>query len=158
MKNFNVKEYIRESNLIESIDDRKEDKQSLAAWNFLSEQDKLSKRTLRTLHELITLNQMSDDERGTFRNELRINVFIGGHMAPPHYMVGGLIDNWLLDYAEGAEEPIIAHIKYEHIHCWADGNGRTGRMLLWWHELKNGTKPTLFKASEKYEKYYTLFS
>lgn len=47
------------------------------------------------------------------------------------------------------------HIKFEHIHPFADGNGRTGRIIMSSNLLKqNVTPPLLTKAlMEKYKKY-----
>jgi hypothetical protein len=73
---------------------------------------------------------------------------------PPWTLVKGLMDNWLLDYRDLG--PKNAHIRFERIHPFVDGNGRTGRMLMWWHERMLGLEPTLIKAEEK-EKYYEWF-
>jgi Fic family protein len=74
---------------------------------------------------------------------------------PTAFMVPHLMNNWLLDYKD--REPLINHIALEKIHPFVDGNGRTGRMLMWFQELKLGKTPTLFLAHERQKNYYPLF-
>lgn len=157
MSNYDIHKYIHESNLIEGIDNENEDVQSYKAWLYLKEQKIITKQVLRDLHTLITKNLLPVYEQGFFRSELSANVYINNKLAPAPFIVDALIDNWILDYGVKAEDPTIAHIRYEHIHPWIDGNGRTGRMLLWWHELKNKDIPSLYSNVDKYIKYYPLF-
>ena len=146
--------YIRESNLIENIDDPKEDKQSMSAWLWLLQQKKLDQGIICHLQKRITLHQddLQPDQRGYYR---KIQVWVGDHKPPAAHLVKGMMDNWLLDYKKLG--PLQAHIRFETIHPFVDGNGRTGRMLMWWHELHTGKLPTLYKASERGEVYYKLF-
>lgn len=153
--------YIHESNLIEDVDDPQEDQQSLIAWDYLKKQDELSHGTIQKVQKIITLNQadLSPHQRGYYRSMSKVNVHIGEHAAPAWWLVDALMDNWLLDIKEYWQtlDPIEMHIRFEYAHPFADGNGRTGRYLLWWHELRLGKIPTLFLNSEKQEKYYPLF-
>lgn len=149
--------YIRESNLIEDIDDNAEDRQSFKAWLFLKDVPFLTIDVLKELHRMITLNQLPVGQRGVLRSELKVNVTIGGKVAPQWYLSGHMLNNWIMDYSQGAKSPIDAHLEYEHIHPWIDGNGRTGRMLYWWHCRKAKVEPILFTNENKYEEYYPLF-
>lgn len=159
---LDIKQYIHESNLIESIDDLAYDKQSLVAWNWFKKQPELTFSNICKLQKMITLLQddLRTDQRGYTRSMSKINVYIGDKIAPSWWLVDDLLNNWLLDMKENWQnlDPIEMHKRYEHVHSFADGNGRSGRMALWWHELKLGQKPTLFLNSEKFEKYYPLFN
>jgi Fic family protein len=53
--------------------------------------------------------------------------------------------------------PWVNHVGFETIHPFADGNGRTGRMLMWWQEVQAGQTPTLFKAADR-QRYYADLS
>src|SRR3990167_2157994 len=159
--NFDIKQYVHESNLIENIDDKAFDKQSLAAWSFISEEKELNFSNVCKLQKMITLlhDDLLPHQKGYTRSMSKTNVYIGGKLAPAWWLVDGLLNNWLLDMNDWKTlDPIEMHTRYEAIHPWSDGNGRSGRMLLWHHELKIGKKPTLFLNSEKHEKYYPLFS
>lgn len=63
-----------------------------------------------------------------------INVQVGNHMAPPQAQVPELLENLYRYVNESDDEPIIkaifAHLQFETIHPFADGNGRTGRALI----------------------------
>ncbi len=74
---------------------------------------------------------------------------------PPHYRISDCMDD-LIDYVTGAESesptthPLIraaiAHVQFETIHPFRDGNGRVGRMLALLMLLHSGllTTPTLY--------------
>lgn len=48
------------------------------------------------------------------------------------------------------------HAKYENIHPFQDGNGRTGRMLVYKECLKNGLIPAIIRDEHKMEYYKAL--
>lgn len=81
-------------------------------------------------------------------------VRVGNYVPPAPGLIAGLMDNWLLDH--WAHDAKTMHIRFERIHPFFDGNGRTGRMLMWWQEIKFGHVPTLILASERQE-YYKWF-
>lgn len=149
-------DHIHQSNLIEEIDSAAEDIQSMEAWSYISRKEHLTYENVMELHRLITLNQLPKSESGCTR---KVNVWIGGKMAPNPVVADSLLRNFILDIEHYWHriDPIEAHVRFEHIHPFVDGNGRTGRMLLWWHEHKREMEPTLFLAAEKFEKYYPLF-
>lgn len=158
---MDIKKYIHQSNLIENIDDKAYDKQSLLAWNWLKKQEELTFGVVCKLQKMITLLQddLMPHQRGYTRSTSKVNVYIGDKTAPAWWLVDGMLDNWLLDMKEYWQtlDPIEMHIRYEKCHPWVDGNGRSGRMLLWHHELRLGHIPTLFMNSKKHEEYYPLF-
>lgn len=154
-----MKNYIHESNLIENIDDREEDERSLNAWLWLVEQPELSHSVICRLQKRITLRQhnLMPNQRGYYRGTAgnNVNVTIGGKAGADFRMVPFLMDNWLLDFMK--MDPVAAHMRFEKIHPFVDGNGRTGRMIMWWQQLQLGSKPVLFRNSEKHDIYYRLF-
>lgn len=150
-----MREYIRESNLIEGIDSEQADKDCLLAWERMQSYDTMTHYSLMLMHRMITHSQpdLSPSEKGNYR---RIQVYVGKHVPPAAHMVPSLMMDYLSTFE--AMDPIEAHVRFETIHPFVDGNGRTGRMLLWWHQLKVGQEPTLFFNDEKQVKYYPLFS
>lgn len=151
-----IRKYITESNLIEDVSDPKEVDQSLHAWEELAKTKELTHRIIQKTQKIITINQknLRPDQRGYYRSMSKTNVSVGGRAAPDHSMVNDLMNKWLFDVPKMT--PLVAHIRFEAIHPFADGNGRTGRMIYWWHCKQLGKEPFLYTA-EKREKYYRLF-
>ena len=147
-------DYIHQSNLIEGYDDPAYDKQSMVAWKYLRKQKELTHEVICELQRLITASQ--DDLEPHLMGAYRpYDVQIGSYTPIHHSYVKGYMDNWLLDYK--AQDPKVAHIAYETIHPFADGNGRSGRMLMWWQEIQNGQEPTLILNITKHADYYSWF-
>lgn len=157
IKTIDMSRHIHESNLIENIDDPAEDELSLRAWQWFIKHTILTSHTIQYLQRFITKNQqdLASNEKGHYRNYAQVNVTVGGRSCPEWSQVGELMKQWLVDYP--TRDPIENHITFEHIHPFVDGNGRTGRMLLWYQQILNNEPPTLFYASERFEKYYKLF-
>jgi Fic family protein len=94
------------------------------------------------------LGKLYDGVPGRIRNDLR---HVGSYLAPPPEYVKELLENfckWLREefaflsgrqtLASAIEQAIVAHVFYEWIHPFADGNGRTGRMLEFYILLRAG--------------------
>lgn len=146
-------EHIRHSNLIEDIDDPKEDARSLKAWQWLDTQDKITQPVLLELHKMITKAQLPASQAGKYR---QVTVYVGGYTAPPPAVASGQIYGWCLDLMKDWKtlDPKEMHVRFEKIHPFIDGNGRTGRMLMWWHEKKLGREPTLIRSNSADRHYY----
>ena len=104
------------------------------------------KRTIRqedvfTLHRILAEGVMDQGDAGRYRS---IAVSLGGYRPPPPGDVSGLVME-LLDWWNGASRdysPVITwavvHHRFESIHPFADGNGRTGRALSLWELYRRG--------------------
>ena len=97
---------------------------------------------------------MDQGSAGSYRN---INVQVGKHFPPPHEDVSPLIFE-LLEWwnTESTKLPpilssAILHFRFEDIHPFADGNGRTGRALALWDLYRRGfDSHYLFSVDEYY--------
>lgn len=152
-----LRELIRQSNLIEGIVGVPEMDQSEVAWNWLYDWNMpLNHGAICKVQKIITINQtdLRPDQRGYYRDLSHTNVRVGNHVPPPWPDVKARMDNWLEDYQRVT--PWEAHADFEFIHPFVDGNGRTGRMLMWWQELKAGGTPTMILAADRADYYRRL--
>ena len=89
---------------------------------------------IRQIHSLI-MRRISPTEAGRYR-QLDVKTAGTDHVYPPHYLLSGLMTDfihWLND-SRSALHPIEyaseAHYRFVSVHPFADGNGRTGRLLM----------------------------
>ncbi len=93
------------------------------------------------LHALIGAGVMDQGSAGVYRE---IEVIVGRHRPPPPEHVSGLMAELLHWWNTVATpwSPVISsaiiHFRFEEIHPFADGNGRTGRMLALWELYRRG--------------------
>lgn len=148
-----LRHLIKESNAIEGITDPKEIKQSLVAWDYIYNHNfPLTHGAIQKVQKIITINQpLRPDQRGYYRDLSKTNVRVGNYTPPDYGFVPGMMSNWLLDY--GDMTPWEAHKRFEAIHPFVDGNGRTGRMIMWWDETKRGL-PLTVVTSKNRQLYY----
>ena len=163
----NILRFCHQSNLIEGIDDLSADRQMSVAYRWLMRQEMVTWGTILELHSVM-LDGFEDrpdiwngypEPTGKFRD---CDVWVGGRKCPDAKLIRSLTMSWCEKYGIGggltADECLKSHVEYEHVHPFIDGNGRTGRLLMAWVYLKNGNEPPLFRAKERYKKYYPLFA
>ncbi|MFH0878941.1 MAG: Fic family protein [Lentisphaerota bacterium] len=102
---------------------------------------KLTHEDLFRLHAIMAGQVMDQGEAGTYR---KIRVRVGPHVPPPPDEVSGLMFE-LLEWRNQeavALSPVLSsailHYRFEDIHPFADGNGRTGRALALWELYRRG--------------------
>jgi Fic family protein len=96
---------------------------------------------LLKLHRIVAGEVMDEGKAGEYRT---IRVKVGDYVAPRpekvQPMMSDLLEWWNKD--AGKISPIlsgaIVHHQFETIHPFADGNGRTGRMLSLWELYRRG--------------------
>lgn len=146
--------WIRESNLIEGVDDEAADLACLKAWRWSLNQP-LSLEMILGLHGRIMKTRLADVYVGVLRP---VDVTVGGRLCPPWGKVPWLMSDWLHRFAgaSGHEQTVIAHVAFEHMHPFVDGNGRVGRMLMNWQRAMSYLKPMTILYDERWE-YYGWF-
>ncbi len=119
----------------------------------------LSEKVIKEIHSLVL---MADREnRGVYR---RVPVMIvGSEYTPPQpYLVPKEMEQLILDYNEMIKTSdvisaaALLHLKFECIHPFIDGNGRTGRLVLNFELMKSGLLPVNIKFTDRV-KYYNCF-
>lgn len=104
---------------------------------------------IRDFHQRITRNlgEHIDGIPGKWRDDRRQ---VGPYLAPEHRYVPKLMERlceWILkefhypreqDFSTAVIQAVVAHVYIEWIHPFADGNGRTGRLVEFFILLRRG--------------------
>lgn len=126
----------------------------------VKEKVELSEKVIKDIHSLVLMDKPQD--RGRYR---RIPVTILGAVHEPAqpYLVPVLMEQLINEYNQEMkdkhiiEKVALFHLKFEAIHPFIDGNGRTGRLLLNLELMKEGYPPINIKFKDR-RKYYDCFS
>jgi Fic family protein len=109
---------------------------------------------LLALHRILADTVMDQGTAGSYRT---ISVRVGKHIPPPAADVSGLMFELLEWWNMRATElsPVLSsailHYRFEDIHPFADGNGRTGRALALWELYRRGfDSHHIFSVDEYY--------
>ena len=93
------------------------------------------------LHAIMAGEVMDQGEAGHYRS---MRVRVGSYLPPPPEEVSGLMFEFLEWWNTDSQKlsPVlssaIVHYRFEAIHPFADGNGRTGRVLALWELYRRG--------------------
>ncbi|MEQ8156391.1 MAG: Fic family protein [Clostridiaceae bacterium] len=116
-----------------------------------------SEYIIKQIHTLVLIDRPED--RGVYR---RIPVRIMGafHEPPEPLMVPELMENLIKEFENEKLHPIesaaLFHLKFEGIHPFVDGNGRTGRLIMNLFLMQNGYPPINVKFTDR-KRYYEAF-
>lgn len=142
---------VKQSNAIEGILRRPKKKELAEFQRFIS----LSVADMHVV-ELVRFVRVFQPD-AVLRNRPGLNVYIGNHRP----IMGGpqVVEELVLlidEVKQGKLDPWRAHMEYEHLHPFTDGNGRSGRALWVWHMINTGkghllARPELFLHTFYYD-------
>ena len=123
------------------------------------EQVPLTDYQIRAIHSLVLADRKED--RGRWR---RVPVSIAGALTKPvqPYEIEPMIGSLLADQGtvyqklHPVEQVAWFHLRFESIHPFIDGNGRTGRLLMNLQLIKAGFPPINVKYADR-RRYYDAF-
>lgn len=155
-----IEEFLRESNAIEGVTDDAALVDATRAWTRAKEYEQISFGMVMEIH-LLLLENINEDIAGLVRD---VEVVVGGKPVTPVDRVRDQLRMWveeaqmfepeLCDDIEGWIKEM--HVKFEKIHPFEDGNGRTGRIILNWMRAKYGLPILVIKAANRGQ-YYKWF-
>ncbi len=113
-------------------------------------------RLIKEIHSIVLAND--NENRGKYR---KVPVRVGSHRPTDALNIPIEIETLLKEYLKIDEIHLIKkiaefHLKFESIHPFIDGNGRTGRLLLNFELMRNGYPPINIKFENR-ERYYKAF-
>lgn len=128
-----LRKFLNESNRIEGIHEPVPDSIVEYAAEFLQ-------RPIVLVSDMVEAATVFQPD-ARLRNRKGLDVRVGNHMPPKggQHIVEAL--NELLCDADD-DDPWETHMKYETLHPFTDGNGRTGRLLWLWQMEQNGDRLT----------------
>ncbi len=124
-----------------------------------AENTELSEKVIKDVHTLVLMNDR--ENRGVYRN-MPVMIMGAEHTPPQPYLVPKQMEQLVLDYTQILSEKNIIeaaaelHLRFENIHPFIDGNGRTGRLILNLELIKYGLLPVNIKFADRL-KYYGAF-
>jgi len=119
--------------------------------------DKITEPFIKELHRILKSNT-SDSQKPWFMvgDYKRLPNEVGGEETIQPKDVHKHMKELLSDYNAlkkvDLDDIIDFHVRFERIHPFQDGNGRVGRLLLFWQCLQNGIVP--FIITEELRLYY----
>ena len=124
-----------------------------------SEHRELTLYEICSIHSLVLADRQED--RGRFR---RVPVRIAGALTTPvqPYQIEPMMSALVADmdslyrHLHVVEKAALFHLRFEAIHPFIDGNGRTGRLLMNLQLIKAGYPPINVKFSDR-SRYYEAF-
>ncbi len=138
-------------------------KSAYKAYKSIFSFDKLRAISEELIHEI---NSCVLENDGSYRME---DVYVGTiaeavYYPPSYESVPSLMKEWISLQNEDSKDVenicrklAASHIKFERIHPFVDGNGRTGRFILNQQLCNYGLPPIVFKDKSKYRQAFRKY-
>ena len=122
------------------------------------DQTPLSERIVKELHSLVLINCPQD--KGVYR-AIPVKIMGAEHEPSQPYLIPIQMAELIRDFQAMPEVHLIEkvalfHLRFESIHPFIDGNGRTGRLLLNFELMQAGFPPINVKFTDR-RRYYDCF-
>lgn len=119
-----------------------------------------SEKVIKEIHSIVLMDKPQD--KGIYRR-VPVRIMGAAHEPPQPFLVPIKMEQLIVEYDEmkkrlhPIEQVALFHLKFEGIHPFIDGNGRTGRLLMNLGLLKDGYPAINVKFADR-RRYYDCFS
>ena len=119
----------------------------------------LTERVIKELHSLVLMNDAAN--KGTYRT-VEVAIVGDNHNLTPPYLIHEQMEALLSGYEILRRDKHIIeavaefHLRFEGIHPFIDGNGRTGRLIMNLELMKESFLPVNIKFTDR-NTYYDCF-
>ncbi len=125
--------------------------------DLIKEKKNLSENEILNIHSLVLMSRVQD--KGKYRS-IPVTIVGSDVLLEQPYMIKPSMERLIEEYNKLElsliEKISLFHLKFERIHPFIDGNGRTGRLIINFELMKNGLLPINIKSLDKI-KYYDAF-
>lgn len=123
----------------------------------IKEKKQLSETEILNIHSLVLMDRPED--KGKYRS-IPVRILNTEASVTQPYLIKPKMEELLEWYHHSniniIERIALFHLKFETIHPFIDGNGRSGRLILNFELMKNGYVPINIKYKDR-RKYYDAF-
>lgn len=156
-------EFLDHSNRIESEYSKRALTDAKRAWRFAMTAEKMTVPYILEIQRLL-LHRISPDLVGFRTYPVRIGWQVKGFESIETFerqlqMICDAMNDPLDKMSKEGREEIAknAHVAYEAVHAFGDGNGRSGRIIYNWHRLQLGLPIHIIHEGDEQWEYYKLF-
>ena len=125
--------------------------------DLVKEKAEITESIIKQIHSLVLADKPMD--KGVYR-KIPVRIMGAHHEPVQPYLIEPKMYELLQDYKKDdrniAEKLAEFHIRFEGIHPFIDGNGRTGRLLINLELMKSGYPPIDIKFTDR-KRYYDAF-
>jgi len=118
----------------------------------------LSESIIKQIHTLVLMDKPED--RGIYRR-VPVRIMGASHEPTDPVLVPEQMEALVAEFSNNKLHPIesvaLFHLKFEGIHPFIDGNGRTGRLVMNFTLMQNGYPPINVKFADR-KRYYDCFT
>lgn len=116
-----------------------------------------SESVIKQIHSLVLMDRAED--RGIYRH-IPVRIIGACHKPPNPVLIPELMERLVAEFDDKKLHPIesaaLFHLKFEGVHPFVDGNGRTGRLILNLYMMRNGYPTIDIKFADR-KRYYDCF-
>lgn len=120
--------------------------------DLVDKKEPLSERYIKEFNSILLRATVDDEYAGVYRH-LPVTLAGSPHIPPQPYLIAPQMEALVEAYTNDQGHPIrkiaVFHAKFEAIHPFVEGNGRTGRLIMNTELLKHGYPIAIIRGDEK---------